>query len=202
MRESATLNTRVKKIGTYLIGVISLCVFTIGGTILYIVSFYDAQASGAHTCAVVFGAAVWPGGVASHALSDRVHEAVDIYEEGAVSCLIFSGAPSVYGRHEVDVMYDVARERGVADEDIEADYHGVNTQQTLAHLTPDRSYVLVSNDFHLARIHMLAQRYDVRDYELQGSEYRQGRYSRELFFVFREAVALWYYALMPQSAFE
>ena len=164
------------------------------GTLVHIVSLYPAVGTTQHDCAVVFGAAVWPGGNPSDALSDRTHTAIDAYEQGQVSCLVFSGADSAYGKHEVDVMIDIAYERGVALEDIELDYDGVNTRQTILNLAPDRSYLLVSNDFHLARISLAANQRDL-DFEVQHSVYRHGRYRREPFFVLREAVAFWYYAL-------
>ena len=175
--------------------------FLFGITALYVVSFYNYESTGEYTCAVVFGAAVWPGGVASHALADRVHEAVDLYEEGRVTCMRFSGAPSVYGKHEVEVMRDVAHSRNAPNEAIELDFHGYNTQDTIANLPSDRSYLFISNDFHLARINLFARQLGISDYALHASEYRFGRYSRESYFLLREIGALWYYGLMPAQVF-
>ena len=172
--------------------VLVMCVATLG----YILSFYDAQeATHTRECAVVFGAAVWPGGVASDALADRAHAAIDLYQRGVVTCVIFSGAPSVYGTHEVDVMLTIADERAVPARVLETDYAGFNTKRTVANLTPSRSYVFVSNDFHLARIALLARKAGLRDVDFHASEYRTGRYSREVSFIAREIVAFWYYAL-------
>jgi len=162
-------------------------------TLAYVFSFYGHASTGTHDCAVVFGAAVWPGGNPSHALSDRTHEAIDLYEERRVSCLVLSGADSAYGKHEVDVMLDIAYERKVDLEDLELDYMGRNTKETIQNLDSGRSYVLVSNDFHLARIHLLATQRGLDDFDVHRSVYRQGRYTREPFFVLREVVAFWYY---------
>lgn len=179
----------IRTVSLLALGVVVACV----GTFFYILTFYVQNDVAVHDCAVVFGAAVWPGGVASHALSDRVHAGIDVYEQGKVSCLVFSGAPSVYGKHEVDVMLDVAYERGVALEDIELDYGGLNTRQTIENLDPSRSYLLVSNDFHLARIHLLARKSALKEAQVYRSPYRFGRYTKEPQFVFREIVAFWYY---------
>lgn len=164
-------------------------------TLVYIFSFYTHVSTQQYDCAVVFGAAVWPGGNPSHALSDRTHAAIDAYDRNQVSCLIFSGADSAYGTHEVDVMLDIAYEREVELEDVELDYDGDNTKQTVSNLDPNRSYLLVSNDFHLARINLFAHQLGLHDYDVHRSVYRHGRYTREPFFVLREMVAFWYYAI-------
>jgi len=162
-------------------------------TFLYIVSFTSQEGTKQFDCAVVFGAAVWPGGNPSHALADRTYAAIEAYENNQVHCLVFSGADSAYGKHEVDVMLDIVYEENVALEDIELDYEGVNTKRTIENLQKGRSYLLVSNDFHLARISLLARQIGLEDFAVHRSVYRLGRYSREPFFVMREVVAFWYY---------
>ena len=179
-----------------LLGAVVAAVVSVG-TIAYILSFYiQGDITRRYDCAVVFGAAVWPGGEASPALRGRTNAAADAYERGDVSCLILSGADSAYGRHEVDVMLDIVYERGVDLADVELDYNGANTKTTIDNLNSARSYLLVSNDFHLARITMLATQRGDLTFGVLGSDYVDDRYAREPFFVLREAVALWYYALV------
>lgn len=177
-------------------------VFVVGvfvvGTISYIYTTANNFASAVSSkadCAVVFGAAVYPGGVASGALYERTYTAVQLYKNGSVTCLVLSGADSAYNAHEVDVMRDIALANEVPPEVLEFDHDGQNTRTTLMHLNPERSYVLVSNDFHLPRINLLAQKVGLKKYTLMPSVYLNGRYTRETSFVFREAVALWYYAV-------
>ncbi len=167
--------------------------FVTVATFAYIFSFYVPKDLAVYDCAVVFGAAVLPGGTPSDALSDRTYSAIRAYKENTVSCLVFSGANSVYGKHEVDVMLEIATQEDVAIEDIVLDYDGKNTKQTIQNLVPHRSYLLVSNDFHLARISLLARQAGLMNVDVLKSTYRFGRYSKEPFFVFREAVAFWYY---------
>ena len=174
-------------------------------TLLHILSFYPHQASRESDCAVVFGAAVWPGyygPVASDALRDRTLSAVELYKKGLTRCIILSGADSIYGAHEVDIMTDILLAQDVPLEVLELDRDGVNTAATIKHLDKSRSYILISNDFHLARIGLLAQRAglqagphnDYQGFTLHSAEYQSGgRYIREYYFVFREAVAFWYY---------
>jgi len=172
-------------------------------TILHILSFYPHQATTQADCVVVFGAAVWPGyfgPVASDALADRTLAAAELYKKDLTKdCIILSGADSVYGAHEVDVMTDLLLAEGVPERIIELDREGVNTLATIENLRKDRSYILVSNDFHLARIGLLAQRAGLQagpegGFTLHAAEYISGgRYSKEYYFISREAVALWYY---------
>lgn len=147
-------------------------------------------------CLVVFGAAVWPGEfgpVASHALRDRTHAAAELYQSGLSECIVLSGADSVYGAHEVDLMTDLLVQAGVPLEVLEFDREGIDTGTTVANLDTGRSYVLISNDFHLARIALFAWDADI-EYQLHAAEYvTGGRYTREPYFVMREVVAWWYY---------
>ena len=172
------------------IPVIFLCI----GTVLYMFSFYHTLDTQSHAdCAVVFGAAVLPGGKPSDALSDRVLHAIDLYKEGRVGCLLFSGADSVYGRHEVDVMLDIAYQRDIPYGVIRVDYNGKNTKATIENLDKNKSYIFVSSDFHLARISLLAHQAGIGRYYLSPSPYRNGRYTDEKFLLLREVIAFWYY---------
>ncbi len=184
------------------VGVIIIFVLTV----LHIFSFYSHQAYEPKDCAVVFGAAVWPGyygPVPSHALTDRTLSGADLYKDGLVNCIVLSGANSIYGAHEVDMMTDILLKEKVPINVIELDRDGVDTRATINHLDPTRSYILVSNDFHLARIGLLAQRAGLskNGFSLHSAKYGRGsgsdglsaRYSREPYFIFREVVAWWYY---------
>ncbi len=163
---------------------------------VWIFAHYDARATAPADCIVVFGAAVWPGNRPSHALADRMLTAIDLYKNNYSNhCLILSGGPSTPPlRHEVDVMRDIALASGIPADALVTDDAGVRTRETLAHLEPHRSYILVSNDFHLGRIRLLAHRYDLHA-TVHASTYRHGRYIKEPFFVAREIVAFYYYLL-------
>ncbi len=166
-----------------LLGVIAL-----GGSFFYIRSFYDSQFTGkTDGCAVIFGAAVWRGDVPSHALYDRTESALDLYAKNQVSCLILSGGESTYGAHEVSVMKNMALERGVREQDIFYDYGGKNTLATLQFAKLSKKHlVFVSNDFHLARINMIAKKLGIKDYHLHVAKYHKGRYLKEAYFTLRE----------------
>lgn len=139
------------------------------------------------TCAVVFGAAVWKDDKPSHALYDRIKTATDLYNDELVDCLILSGGASTYGSHEVDVMKNVAIDEKVEEDDLFFDYEGINTEATIRNLPEEEDhYVFVSNDFHLARIQLLAKKIGVDSFETYPAIYHRGRYQKDDWFKFRE----------------
>ncbi len=176
---------------------ITITVFA--AVILNIFSFYTHQAQEPKDCAVVFGAAVWPGyygPVPSHALADRTLAAASLYKADLVKCIVLSGADSIYGAHEVDIMTDMLLVADVPEGIIELDRDGTDTYATIKHLDKSRSYILVSNDFHLARIGLLAQRAGLSKggFAPHAAPYVSGgRYYKEPYFLWRETVAYIYY---------
>ncbi len=179
---------------------IFVVVLLLGILLLFVnlLSFYSHKSVKPADCIVVFGAAVWPGyygPVASHALSDRTLSAVKLYKQNKANCIILSGADSIYGAHEVDIMTDILLKEDVPEDIIELDRSGTNTLETIENLNKNRSYILVSNDFHLARIGLLAQRSGLsqKGFQLYGAQYNNGRYNKESYFIFREMIAWIYY---------
>jgi len=181
-----------------------LLLILVGGIILAVSSFgvwyshndrFQAKIDG---CAVIFGAAVWKGDVPSHALYDRTMAGIDLYKNEQVDCLVLSGGNSTYGAHEVDVIAKIATENRIPDRVTYLDYEGENTLATLQNLPEtETAFVLVSNDFHLGRINLLARRLGVPNFDLHSAEYRQGRYVKERYFFAREIAAMLFYAVMP-----
>ncbi len=179
-------------------------VILIGISVFWVLSHYDESFVGKADCAVVFGAAVWRDDVPSHALYDRTVTALKLYQNDQVDCLVFSGGASTQGAHETDVMKKLALEVGIPEKDLVLDYEGVKTLATINDLKEvvDRSwidekneidFVLVSNDFHLARIRLLGWKFLDDSFELHAAEYHYGRYWKEDYFFWREVLAnLWY----------
>jgi vancomycin permeability regulator SanA len=149
-------------------------------------------------CAVVFGAAVWKDDIPSHALFDRTISAINLYKNKHVNCLIFSGGKSKYGTHESDVMKVVAKKNNIPEEDIFLDYNGVNTLETLRNIKQNfagKSFVLVSNDFHLARIKLIANKLKIKNFALHAAKYNQGKYFKNYNFFWREVAGVLYYSV-------
>jgi len=163
-------------------------------TTFYIFSFYDDKPE-PKNFGVVFGAAVWRDDIPSHALYDRVKTGIDLYHQGVIKKLIFSGGPSKYGAHETDVMEKIALKNHVPKKAILTDYEGHDTASTIENLDPKKTYLFISNDFHLARIAVIARKNDFLDFSWMPAVHHGGRYQEEWYYIIREIFGVWFYFL-------
>ena len=151
--------------------------------------------------AVVLGARVYADGRLSDALADRVRTACQLYRDGLVGRLVFSGGPGDGAIHETEAMQRMALQLGVKAEDVWLDREGLNTRATVRNTEKlfrqwHASRVLVvSHAYHLPRIKLAYQRdgWDVltvpakETYLLRQMPYNMAR----------EVAALWVYYLRP-----
>lgn len=136
--------------------------------LLHLLTFGATDYRRPANAAVVFGAAVRPDGSPSGSLRDRTRTACRLYHEGLVGTLVLSGGqgPAV-PISEPACMARVAREAGVPEEALILDETGVTSAASLAAvdaLARERRWsrvLLVSHDYHLARLHLLARSLDV-----------------------------------------
>jgi vancomycin permeability regulator SanA len=151
--------------------------------------------------AVVFGARTYADGRPSDALADRVRTACQLYRDGLVKKLIFSGGPGDGAVHETEAMRHLAVRLGVKAEDILIDTAGLNTQATVKNTEAIFSQLgahrilVVSHFYHLPRIKMayLREGWDVYTVPAKESYYmRQTPYMMA-----REVAAMWVYYLRP-----
>jgi vancomycin permeability regulator SanA len=149
--------------------------------------------------AVVFGARAYADGRPSDALADRVRTACDLYHQGLVRRLVFSGGPGDGQIHETEAMRRLALKLGVRGEDILLDKSGLNTlataRNTRALAPPEAPWrvLAVSHFFHLARIKLAFEREGMQVCTVPAKEtylLRQTPYS-----VLREVPAWWVYYL-------
>jgi vancomycin permeability regulator SanA len=154
--------------------------------------------------AVVLGARVYADGRPSDALADRVRTACNLYRNGTVKKLLFSGGPGDGPIHETEGMKRMALQLGVKPEDILLDAHGVNTQATIKNTEAvfqqlHASRVLVvSHFYHLPRIKLAYHREGWEVYTVPAKEsylLRQMPYNMA-----REVAALWVYYFRPLAA--
>jgi len=116
-------------------------------------AFDDAADVPVRPVAIVFGAGVIDG-KPTPALSDRVHGAVTLYQQGRVSHLLMTGDHSVAHYDEVTVMKEQAVAEGVPPSAITRDYAGFNTYESCYRARDVfgvREAVLVTQDYHLSR---------------------------------------------------
>jgi len=151
--------------------------------------------------AVVFGARAYADGRPSDALADRVRTACQLYRDGLVKKLIFSGGPGDGAVHETEAMRRQAVRLGVKPGDILVDTAGLNTQATVKNTEAMFSQLgahrilVVSHFYHLPRIKLayLREGWDVYTVPAKESYYmRQTPYMMA-----REVAAMWVYYLRP-----
>jgi SanA protein len=110
--------------------------------------------------AIVFGAAV-RGGRPTPVLADRVEAAVELYRAGRVQKLIMTGDNRFVDYNEPAAMIAYARELGVPEEDLVADYAGRRTYDSCYRardIFGVKQAVLVTQGFHLNRALFICDR--------------------------------------------
>ncbi len=178
-----------RRLHYWILGVLFISTTIVMSSFIWVYVNKDSIALERADCAVVFGAAVWKGGRPSHALADRTIAGIQLWEQNNVDCLIFSGADA-----EPEVMAKMAKKAGIPADKIELDTNGLNSLATLQNLDPERSYILVSNDFHMGRIKLLAWKLNL-DAVMHAAPYQHGRYIKESYFILREVFGIIWYTL-------
>ncbi len=141
--------------------------------------------------ALVFGAGYWPSGALSDVLRDRLDAAIELYEEGRVELLLFSGDNRVVEYNEPARMMEYALERGIPREAIVLDYAGRRTYDTCYRardIFQVPEVVLITQRYHLPRaLHTCrALGLDAVGYAADRTPYRHIRW-----YIVREIPALW-----------
>ena len=150
-------------------------------------------------CAIVFGAAVHANDSPGPGIVRRVWTAARLYGEGKVQRLILTGGKGEKDkRSEAAVMRDVALQAGVRSRDILLEDQSHSTIENLRNSRPllrdCRSVIGVSDNYHLARIRLLAEQMDWRDLRTIGTDVRPPE-AFERASITREVIAYLYYAL-------
>jgi vancomycin permeability regulator SanA len=165
--------------------------------VLQCVTFGESDYRRPAELAVVFGARTYANGMPSEALADRVRTACQLYREGLVKRLVFSGGPGDGATHETEAMRRLALCLGVPDQAILLDHDGRNTaatvQNTVATIGKGR-VLAVSEFYHLPRIKLAYQRAGLEVYTVPAQPSRLGRALAPKS-VLREVPAFWYYYL-------
>ena len=151
--------------------------------------------------AVVPGARVYADGRLSDALADRVRTACQLYNDGLVKRVVFSGGPGDGAIHETEAMKRMAIQLGVKAEAIWLDPAGINTRATVRNTEAlfrqwhASRILVVSHAYHLPRIKLAYQRDGWDVFTVPAKErylLRQMPYNMA-----REVAALWVYYLRP-----
>jgi uncharacterized SAM-binding protein YcdF (DUF218 family) len=199
LRSAMPLPSPAKPVRVQIAAVCAIC--ALGFPLLQMFCFGKTDYRRSADVAVVFGARVYADGRPSDALADRVRTACQLYRDGLVAKLIFSGGPGDGPVHETESMKRMAVQLGVSPSDILLDPAGVNTQATVRNtelmfqqLKPARILV-VSHFYHLPRIKLAYRRTGQEVYTVPA---RESYLLRQLpYNMAREVAALWVYYLRP-----
>ncbi len=159
--------------------------FVVFGIAMFFVNTkFDQSFSDNAECGVVFGARE-----NSQALYDRAIAAGELWRNGNIEKIVLSGKKS-----EVLSAEGFLRHLQIPREDFIFDNEGINTIATLKNVQNlCKSFVFISNDFHLSRIHFLFNKLGIENGYLHAASYINGRYAKHYYFVFREIGAMIYY---------
>lgn len=156
---------------------------------------------------VVFGAAVWSDGRPSDALADRTHTAIRLYQRGLAPVLVFSGGHGPDAPiSEPEAMRRMAEAAGVPAGAIMLDEAGLNTAATVANTVGLarshgwRAVMMVSHDYHCARIKLASARRGLIAYTVPAVEPEP--LAKKVWYVAREIAAWTWYWIHPQKTVE
>lgn len=122
------------------------------------------EADGSNEYVVILGAKVKPGGIPSQSLKNRLDAAVDYLQKyPTVKAIVTGGQGADEDRTEASVMADYLIEHGIAEERVLLEDQSTTTYENLLFakkLLPENteSITIISNDFHLKRATILAQK--------------------------------------------
>lgn len=149
--------------------------------------------------AVVFGARVLRDGRMTTALRDRVARACELYADGQVKFLLFSGGPGDGPITEAEAMQKYARQHGVPDNAIIVDNQGLDTEATVTNSLDllreagiHGRIIAVSEFYHLPRIKLTYQAHGRNVFTVPAHASRMAR-NFPVRSVLREIPAMWFY---------
>ncbi|WP_406944664.1 YdcF family protein [Halobacillus sp. SY10] len=149
---------------------IQIILFLMLGYALYtgysVWTYGDEKASEADA-AIVLGAAQW-NGKPSPVFEGRLKQGIELYKEEQVEYLILTGGKSEQAASsEAEVGKDYAMDHGVKEEDILFEDRSLITEDNLSnakevsHEKGIRSFLIVSDQFHLKRAVAMAEKLDM-----------------------------------------
>lgn len=190
--------TTFKVIGFGLLTAVSIVALVILSTIMIVFVGFRSNAVFPVECGLVFGAAISGRNTAGPAIVRRVDGAAELWKDGSVQTLILSGGKGDAWRlSEAAVMRQQAICSGVDGRAILLEDTARSTKENLEHSKAIadahcESVVAISDQYHLARIRMLAKKTGWGELRAYGVEARPER--GEAKSIFREVGAYLYYA--------
>lgn len=110
--------------------------------------------------ALVLGAAVWAGGVASPALKRRAMHGVQLFHNGQIGHIIGCGAVGKHGPSEAQVIRQICLDNAVPDSCISLEEQSTNTYENIRNamaLLDSKSVIIITDKYHAPRARMTAK---------------------------------------------
>ena len=185
----------MKKTLKLLLGLIIVFFILISITTIFIVLFPKSNIEETtYEYGVVFGAAIRPNNNMSNTLKSRMDKAIDMYHKGIIKKMVLSGAKENQIRPgEPMVMKLYAIKKMVNKDDIILDEKGDDTFKTLINIKnsiDEPTKIFISSNFHIPRIYITAKIIGIKNFAIESSINEN---EQNVFFIFRESVAIWYY---------
>lgn len=110
---------------------------------------------------IILGAYVFPDGVVSEMLADRLKVGLELFNAGKAPKIIVSGDHGKTSYDEVNTMRKYLEDRGVKRKDIFMDHAGFNTYDSMYRVRDIflvKKAIVVTQDFHLTRALYIADK--------------------------------------------
>jgi uncharacterized SAM-binding protein YcdF (DUF218 family) len=185
---------RIKKQRLVLIvlGLVSALLLAIASTASSIYVYGRSSATLRADAAIVLGAAVW-GKQPSPVFRERINHAINLYQNGYVRTLIFTGGVGARDElAEAIVGKRYAMAKGVKDSDILTETQSRTTQQNLknalkvASAYPLTKFLIVSDPLHMKRSVLMAQDLGIDAYPSPTPTTRYQSLNSQIPFLMRE----------------
>lgn len=153
--------------------------------------------------ALIPGAAVWKRDKPSPIFEGRIRRALELYRRGSVKKIILTGGNAPGELSEAEVAYKYLTNLGVDYRNLIVEQLTSTTTEQIRYIKQDRKtsaanskILIVSDDFHLARILQICKFFNV-DADGISTEYKL-TFEKTLFYRTRESIALllfWFFAI-------
>lgn len=117
---------------------------------------------------VVLGAAVWSDNRPSHTLQNRIMKAVQLYQNGTISSIQFTGSNAPGELSEAEVAYNFVKRYNIDLDDVAVEKKTTSTaeqmlfiKRTLMERQGYKKIIVISNRYHLKRIKELSRFFSI-----------------------------------------
>lgn len=185
---------------------LTIVLLTCGFSLVFILTGFDGNAVLPVDCGLVFGAAISGRNTAGPAIVRRVAGAAELWRDEQIQTIILTGGKGDSWRFsEASVMRQEAIRYGVDGRDILIEDAARSTKENLAKSRPIveehcESVVAISDQYHLARIRLLAKKAGWGSLRTYGVPERPAL--GESRSILREWAAYLYYAFGADNVFE